>query len=244
MKVLPKVPVLSPQRLRRRHKPPVRPYSYYRDCLAWEFGFFCSFCNLHEADFNEHGFAGTRTMWIEHYQLQSDRPGEKNAYANCFYSCHYCNHDRRSLPARRKDRAKLLNPCQVAWADHFTVEGPKLLPKTPSAEYTEQAYNLNDPRKIQMRENRQEALDDAWAVWDEIGPVRNRILDHLQRLAPTPDNAALLTELENSDRPLRLAVAQLRRFAAIPQWASHQVCGCSEPCVIPAYLEPHLREWA
>lgn len=239
MRVLPPTVELPRERISRRHAPKRKPYQRYRECLAWDFGFFCAFCFLHEADLSEHGFSALGAMWIEHYHPQSRRPSQRDRYANCFYSCRYCNRSRGDLKVRRADGAVLLNPCSVVWSEYFKMAGTQMLPVMDSATYTFKAYDLNDPVKVTMRESRGIALVDGWAIFDGARKMRDRILDELTHL-PKSEHPVLLEELELYDLALRRAIAQIERYAVVPHWARSARCECTADCEPPAFIVPQL----
>src|SRR5262249_29775139 len=100
-RILPSIARLSSAPIERRHAPAsggdhARAYEQFRPCLRWEFTFSCAFCLLHEAQVCPEGAAGSSQFWIEHLELQSERPDLRNSYANLVYTCRRCNLARRS----------------------------------------------------------------------------------------------------------------------------------------------------
>lgn len=131
MKVLPPNIQLSPKPIKRWHKPKhSRDYSVYRQCLRWDFGFTCAFCNLHESDFMRFDSEGYGITSIEHIFLKSTDEGKdkENNYSFLVYCCVRCNRARGTKPRLDENGRKLLNPTKNAWGDHFEVVGDSLNP--------------------------------------------------------------------------------------------------------------------
>lgn len=202
----------GPDIIRRRHKPEPGTYGDYRECLRWEFGFICAFCLLHEADIIKHGAEGTGMMWVEHLHPQSTTGKKrKHQYANCYYSCRFCNNRRRNKPLT-KGGQRLLDPCADAWANHFDLVNARLNPRTDNADYTEKAYGLNDPRKRKMREHRRDRIP---FLLDQVETLPGIILDLMQKMSASrgTDRQKCMRHL----RTLRASLDQARR--ELQTWA-------------------------
>jgi hypothetical protein len=219
----------------RRHVPRLGRFSTYRPCLAWEFGFSCAFCLVHTADLNEHDFKGLGLMWIEHHLTQSERPDLADSYENCFYSCRFCNQARADAPAQSGGR-RLLEPCDSPWGNHFSLNDDVLQSLDSDATYTEQTYDLNEPRRLTLRRARAETLGEAIRILREL-PSR---VAHLSDLAGelSPEEGRQVLEVAADCRlVIEKARQQLRRFRAIPSTAPSP-CRCDTPVErsLPAFL--------
>ena len=138
MSILPPRTPLPDTPFRRRHTPGTasgrRGYERYRHCLRWEFGFTCAFCLLHESDLavgvgDGLPAAGSGQFTIEHLQPQATVPSRRNDYSNCYYACRRCNLARTlKYQLVSRDGAQLLDPCRVAWANHFSAGGDEYRP--------------------------------------------------------------------------------------------------------------------
>lgn len=144
------------KRIVRRHAPRAArggplTYDRFKDCLRWEFGFTCAVCLLHERHFVFSGTNCARTgqTTVEHFVLKSTAEGVplEHDYSNCLFMCRLCNlHRGDRHPHVRADGARLLNPADHVWAEHFQVNADRLdpLPGDADAAYTEAAYGIND----------------------------------------------------------------------------------------------------
>ena len=202
-------------------------YRAYRSCLRWEFGFTCSFCLLHEADWGIDGTESLGLMTIEHLVPVSVRSEYVNEYRNCFYACRLCNVARSNKPSVSFDGSQLLDPCRHGWADHFyTTDDGRLLPREGdlNALYTSSTYDLNDERKVNLRQIRAERILE--------------LLEAIQSGQEMGQKLQVLCFLEESDRSLILleaalllhtnvlaALDDLRRYAAVPN-DTDPVCRC------------------
>ena len=168
----------------RRHAPQEGAYQSYRHCLRWDFGFTCAVCLVHEADLKDIGAEGFALTAVEHYHPRSLRQDLVNSYDNCLYICRLCNTARSNRPAIDATGRRLLNITIDRWSDHFRLDGAKLESRDgdANAQYTYEAYDIDDPRKRAMRRNRQEAISGA--------------LEYLTRAQPA---MVLLTHLAHQD---------------------------------------------
>ncbi len=246
MRILP--PQLLPWRvaLERRHDPPLARgrygYRSYRQCLRWEFGFTCPFCLCHEADFAPRGAEGLGITQVEHFVPVSDDEEGTNDYLNCFYICQYCNQDRGTAKTiNPEDGSRLLNPCSAVWEGHFKVVEDRLRPVDggDDAEYTHAAYDLDDPRKVEMRRYRRETVEACLTLIERGQPVLERLLD---RALDTQD-PILIDEAKIIEEAIRRAWLELERFKAIPQDARDS-CACQNErlCVAPRALQEQTIE--
>ncbi|MBI5368597.1 MAG: hypothetical protein HZA54_16295 [Planctomycetes bacterium] len=224
--------ILPPQTLppskptRRRHNP--RPasgeegYRTYRTCLRWDFGFTCPFCLLHESDLaGAAGAEGSGVTTVEHHvPRQADR-ARINDYGNCLYACRYCNRA-RGLAPRGVEGATLLDPSAQAWGDHFRAEGDRLAPAVgdPDAAYTHRSYDLDDPRKLEMRRWRRELIDERLRFLEAVPALMEALTRSAQRAFEAKDTGAAvdyLNQVRELARHAEGCAGELRRFAAIPR---------------------------
>ena len=231
MQILP--PRTQPPRspITRRHQPAATSdYGTYRACLRWDFGFTCAFCLLHETDLADAtGEAeGSALMWIEHRLPQSSHPGESSRYENCLYSCRYCNGARKTALVEAPDGRCLLDPTSTAWADHFTLDGERLLwrPGDVHAQYTHEAYSLDAPRKVKLRADRAKLIEECQALLHEAPQRVTNLLAIAGRPELSPDDrAVLIGEVEDLRARMNKAKLDLARRAATPH-DSDRVCRC------------------
>ncbi len=246
MRILP--PQLVPWRIaiERRHTPPVARgrygYRTYRQCLRWEFGFTCPFCLCHEADFAPRGAEGLGVTQVEHFVPSSHDEAGTNDYLNCFYVCRYCNQDRGTAATiDPQDGSRLLNPCSDVWNEHFVAEGDQLRPAVGSADaaYTHAAYDLDDPRKIEMRRFRRDTVEACLRLIESGRTVLDRLLDRaLQTQEP-----ALVAEAKLIEEALRRAWQELESFKVVPRDArSPCACGGEGLDVVPRALQEQTIE--
>jgi hypothetical protein len=223
----------------RRHAPSSTDYTDYRACLRWEFGFSCAFCWLHEADLDSGGIEGTGLFGIEHHLSQSADPSRAAAYDNCFLACRFCNGARATRPAVGPDGRRLLHPCATAWAGHFVLGEDRLRARDGDrdAEYTHEAYDLDDPRKVACRRERRERIDEAVHVLHRGLDLER---DLLRRAASTPEPAKLIEAARILSGLRQRAVTTLSSFPGIPLDAP-VACACGQPPALPAFFERQLR---
>lgn len=138
------------------HTPPARrSYKTYRNCLRWDFGFTCAACLLHESVFGPHGYGQTSA---EHVIPQTTDDTLINSYGNLIYLCVRCNSARqnRSLINTRGNR--ILDPRVDPWGSRFDLIADKFVGRDSDADYTIDAYDLNDEVKVNLRKRFREEL--------------------------------------------------------------------------------------
>lgn len=219
MKILPPKTEPPSEPFGRRHEPrPSNQWRDYRNCLRWEFGFTCPFCLLHESDFVAHGVEGTGLTWVEHLTTRSADQSQANDYTNCVYSCRFCNSARKAKDRVDERERTLLDPTESSWGEHFEYEGERLqpVPADPDAQYTAEAYDVNDERKLKMRCSRMSLIKDRLATIRE-GPEREaRLLEIAQRV-DGDDRAMLIREAHRLRERIESAKVDLRRFVYEPE---------------------------
>jgi hypothetical protein len=230
MKILPPVFRLPPSPLQRRYRPPYRGYSRY---LRWEFGFTCAFCFLHETDFSSWGEA---QFCVEHFVPRSRLGVRADAYENLFYTCRYCNSARGSAPVVDHRGRRLLNPCTSAWGTHFIVDGDMLLPGKDDydAAYTADVYDVNEPRKVEMRKLRREVITEGLQFLSVGFTTYERLLERVCEEAA----AEYLDAARGLAHGISLAQQDLAQFSAIPLDARDSNGGLS----LPAWLDEQTIE--
>ncbi len=250
MKILPLSSLPPPERIERRHTPPLTSgrygYREYRPCLRWDFGFSCAFCLLHEGDLADLGAQGLGLTGIEHFVPASLDAEKVNQYENCFYACRFCNQSRAAAPLVDKSGRRLINPCSHAWEERFfATSDDRLLPhpNDRDAVYTAEVYDLNDPQKVKRRRRRRERLAEWLGVLSE-GPLQIRLLLALAERATSLTEAAELLAAAASQRALILQAAlEIQRYAAIPADADDVCrCGRAEHHELPAWLVAQTQE--
>ena len=227
--------------LERAHAPSGTAYGLFRRCLRWDFGFSCAFCLVHEADLIAHGVEGTGLTSVEHYALQSTSPEQAGTYANCFYACRFCNGSRSTRAAENGD-AHLLDPCAATWASHFQLTNFELRPGDgdASAAYTHSVYDMDDPRKVQMRRDRFEAIEGALHLVSQVPALEAELLKLATGLGPS-DAKTLVDAAQELRRQLRCAFDDLARYAPVPRDADRP-CSCSIlEHALPQFLSDQCR---
>ena len=233
MKVLPPRTLPPPEPFTRRHQPrPAADPAGYRPCLRWDFGFTCAFCLLHEADyfFGQPG-EGLGVMTVEHRVLRRDDPGLTGTYSNCLYCCRLCNLA-RGTRAIETSEARLLDPTENAWKEHFEAVGNDLRPRAgdANAAYTHRTYDLDDERKRARRQKRRQLLEDRLELLRRIETELAELLDlaaELRKLDPGAFEEAWAEIVDLRD-DARRAYEDLALYPAIPVDAP-TACRCPPP---------------
>lgn len=244
MKILPPRTRPPSSTIDRRHTP--RPtvgrfgYQTYRACLRWEFGFTCAFCLLHESDFGEQGTEGLALTGIEHFDPVSAQGGV-NDYENCFYSCRLCNGSRARARIVDRPGRRLLNSCLDVWADHFEATSDDCLrPRSGDvdAAYTHRIYDLDDRRKVALRQARRERIGEALEVLRDVPELLGLLLE---RIREQPSDLFALRVAELLSASIQRARSDLHRYAAIPKDANRACrCGRSDHHELPPGLAEQL----
>lgn len=225
MRLLPTETRPPQQPIELRHEPAPtqaqRGYRLFAPCLKWEFGFTCPFCLLHQADLvGPHSVEKTGLSTVEHFIPKSVRPDLINEFENLVLACRLCNIARGVKPLAEENGAKLLNPREEAWAEHFTLEQGQLEPQTPDGDYTKDAYGINDRFRTARRSKRALVLTKAYRV---LLGIRRRQRAVEKRLAAGDTSAREhLRDLEDSKR---LAIEIALGFRWIPEDAPPR-CRC------------------
>ncbi|HKV09417.1 MAG TPA: hypothetical protein VJ725_14835, partial [Thermoanaerobaculia bacterium] len=123
----------------------------------------------------------------------------------------------------------MLNPCTEVWADHFQAEEDDRLqprPSDPDALYTDFVYDLNDPRKVNLRRERRKRIGESLEVLSQ-GPTLVAFLLEASRRASGREAEALFTAAVSFERQMVSARSALERHAAVPPDAV-DVCRCGD----------------
>lgn len=228
-------PITRPwsQGIWRTHRPAPSYYKRYRNCLRWDFGFTCAFCLLHEADLSVHGISGSGLGTIEHHLPKSQVPDKANDYANCFYACRYCNQARGNKPNADEAGSELLHPCASTWSDHFILEEDELRSSTKNGSYTRDAYDINEPRRTAMRQDRREHLAEALDVFQHAPGIINRLLTCATEGGE--DRDAITSAAERLRTAWLWACRTLKRFSVTPR--DHpEDCSCGVRLNLPSHV--------
>jgi hypothetical protein len=197
---------------------------------------------LHEADLVEYGIRPTGLTTVEHIVPQSEDAGQSSTYANCLYACRWCNRARSTKPLHDENGNALLNPTTSAWADHFEVRDDKLAPKTGSGKYTEVAYSINDPFRVQRRAARRKDIErcrtlvlEAPAEIEEL----SRVLESLVTSNKLEDAEAIRRLARRLNEQVALARQALERYQGVPVDADTE-CRCRPEPTMPPQIADQL----
>ena len=239
VKVLPPFLRPFPRKLDRSHSPDGLAYKAFRSCLRFEFGFTCAFCFLHEKDFYEHDISGSGLFWVEHFLLASEAPDKRHTYGNCFYSCRFCNSARATRPTVDAEGNKLLNVCRDVWSEHFQMIDDRMEPieRDADARYTVTAYNVNDPRKQEMRRNRRELIESCCKVLETCPNLIEGLLEQFENSG----DFDCIRAAEQLSHHYFSAMKDMKRFFPIPPDAPH-ACRCQKGPSLPEVIEEQTLE--
>jgi hypothetical protein len=231
-----------------RHAPKPGEFHTYRNCMRWEFGFTCPFCLIHESDIVRGGCAeGFGLTGIEHVLPQSTHDDQKHIFTNCLYCCQMCNRSRSKKPleevkANKKTGRRLLIPTAEKWADHFVSHGDELHPVVgdDNAKYTHEAYEIDDPRKIRLREMRRKLYEDHFSfLEDDPMSQSDMLLKLAEDLTRPADERDVLIKVAKVMRAhVEHAVQDLESYEAIPKDAPKSCrCGVTKWHKLPESLQ-------
>lgn len=197
---------------------------------------------LHEADLIEYGIGSTGLTTVEHVVPRSEDAGQSNTYSNCLYACRWCNRSRSKLPLHDGNGNVLLNPTTSAWADHFELRDDKLAPKTGSGEYTEMAYSINAPFKVQRRAARRELIErcrklvlEAPAILEKL----SRVVGHLAATDALDEAEEVRWHVRRLNDEVALARQALERYQGVPVDAD-KACRCRPGPTMPPQIAEQL----
>ncbi|HXO69980.1 MAG TPA: HNH endonuclease [Bradyrhizobium sp.] len=162
----------------RSSVPDLKDYSEYKPFLRNDFFHSCAYCTMAEAE------AQAIRFTIDHYEPRNARPELVHTYSNLMYACDECNlrkGDRDPPPSARSVGLRFFRPDNDEYGDHFDLSGVRIEPKSPTAEYTIDALDLNRAALRKLRELRRRLSDCEEAVMQGILALRGT---HLDRLPP------------------------------------------------------------
>ena len=109
------------------------------------------------------------------------------------------------------------------------------------AVYTEAAYDLNDPRKREMRTARQERLDESLSLLEEGPGLIDSALEACRRAGTRQEVVELLAVAVRIRKEIRRAFKEVLRHLAIPTDADRS-CRCGATHALPDWLEMQTLE--
>lgn len=237
MKILPKAIAPSDAPINRVHAPKPGHYGRYRPCLRWEFGFTCAFCLLHEADLFVKA-EGTGLLSIEHLESQHQQPARRNEYANTFFACRFCNRARGTKPrANPTGMGSLLDPTITAWSSHFSLSDACLVATAgdDDATYTHYAYDLDDPRKVELRQAHALEIQQALKALEQFSSLSAEIEKRLAKTMETERRTKLVSHLRVVRSSAQKARGILERFQPVPMDAD-PTCRCMNSPQLPEHI--------
>ncbi len=227
-----------PRKHRPRQSKATKGYQRYRQCLRWDFGFTCAFCLVHEVDWTCIGLTeGTGLFTVEHFLPQSTNKDQANLYDNCFYACRSCNTSRRRKPVC-KDGAALLDPTKVSWGRHFNATDGCLKPAARDAQYTHQAYRLDNSLKVALRRKRQRRIRECLDVVQSHPEVIANLTAKVRKKASPAEMLEDLRCIRILEKHLENAKHDLEKLAAIPRdYGRKCACNTTKNHSLPDWLE-------
>jgi hypothetical protein len=107
----------------------------------------CEYCLIHEDD----TFYGCQ---VDH--VIAEKHGGQTAADNLSYACTFCNRakgtDIGSVASSNGEFTRFYNPRTDAWADHFSLVGIIIQPRTTIGEVTVKLLDFNQPERVLERE--------------------------------------------------------------------------------------------
>ncbi len=154
---------------------------------------------------------------VEHFMPVSQDASGTNDYQNCYYSCRFCNASRADTPLVDTQGRRLLDPCTVAWGDHFVLQEDRLEARTAEAAYTSEIYGLDDERKIVMRRARRERVGEWLRLLNEGPRLVEALLGQCAEVGLSAQATDLLAAAEMLQRSIQGAFRDIQRYAVIPR---------------------------
>jgi hypothetical protein len=108
----------------------------------------CEYCRIAQG-------SATINFPIDH--VIAEKHGGKTESSNLCLSCYSCNSykgsDVGSIDwSSGQQFVPLYNPRQQKWDDHFTLDGPRIQPRTNTGQVTSSLLRFNTPERIEERE--------------------------------------------------------------------------------------------
>ncbi len=111
-------------------------------------GGICEYCQLPDV------VVQTSLFHVEH--VEPKKHGGLNETDNYAWSCHRCNlHKGSNLSGKdplTENVVLLFHPRQQAWKRHFEWQGALLIGRTQTGRATVAVLNINDPKRIEIRQ--------------------------------------------------------------------------------------------
>jgi HNH endonuclease len=107
----------------------------------------CEYCRIHEDDaFESH----------EADHVIAEQHGGATTVENLAFACWECNRRKgpniSSIDPDSAEIVRLFNPRRDRWADHFQLEGARVLPKTAIGRATVALLRINSAENLAIRE--------------------------------------------------------------------------------------------
>src|SRR5262249_26908520 len=149
------------------------------------------------------------------------------------YVCRLCNTARSNRPVIDAEGRRLLNITVDTWADHFFLDGFRLHPVAGdlNAEYTAEAYDINEPRRLAIPQNRATPIAEAADFLDRARSKIAPLIEAASRDLLSTDTAVIARGQETielaRDLEKGLSGAQriLERWKPVPA-DNNTVCRC------------------
>ena len=142
-----------------------------------------------------------------------------------FYICRFCNEARSNLAVTQNGR-QLLKPTEDAWAEHFEVDEFEMRSLDGDATYTEQAYDINDRRKIVLRRERARVYDDHIPLIDHADGIM-KLHDLAKQQSSIDAQRSILAAAERQRNATQHALTDLQGYSVIPPDAP-DACKCGD----------------
>jgi hypothetical protein len=182
------------------------------------------------------GAEGWGVTGIEHLIARSHDSRLMGIYGNTIYVCRLCNGDRSDADHEDGHGRRLLDPTKDVWSDHFRIVGDRLVPFDGDADaaYTEDVYDINEPRKVRLRKIRRERRDDFLAL---LNPKLARLAQLKFREACGAPGEVV--EIAQTISGLRDEIVRLCRLASPGTWVPDDAptscrCGRASARTLPA----------
>lgn len=118
-----------------------------RDLVRRRAGLRCEYCLLLQA------VAPFLTFHIEH--ITARQHGGNDDSSNLALACPDCNAHKgpnlTSIDPETGHLVALFNPRQDIWSEHFSLEGPVIIGRTPIGRATVQLLDMNEGTRVEMR---------------------------------------------------------------------------------------------
>src|SRR5437868_3960434 len=107
----------------------------------------CEYCRLSQK------LAPFPAFHIEH--IRPKKHGGTDAETNLCLACNHCNLHKSSnltgIDPLTDLTSALFNPRTNDWPEHFALEGPRIVGRTPIGRTTVRVLNLNDSERVELR---------------------------------------------------------------------------------------------